>query len=121
MKKSGTGAGVDVPWVTSWTAEPVIGLRPCSTVQARPALVQVDNPGYGRSLNTPGTISCGRDAAGGAGRGHGAPAPTAAPRRTVVRVVRAVRAAARTAPQAGKKTPHVVGDIDRGVACGAIA
>ena len=48
MRKSGLIVGIDVPWVTSWTEEPVIGVRPCSTVQARPALVQVQNPGYGR-------------------------------------------------------------------------
>lgn len=48
MKKSGLVVGVDVPWVTSWTDEPVIGVRPCSTVQGRPALVQVQNAGYGR-------------------------------------------------------------------------
>lgn len=48
MKKSGLGVGVDVPWVTSWTEEPVIGVRPCPTVQGRPALVQVQNAGYGR-------------------------------------------------------------------------
>ena len=48
MKKSGLIVGVDVPWVTSWTEEPVIGVRPCLTVQASPALVQLDNAGYGR-------------------------------------------------------------------------
>lgn len=48
MIKSGLVVGVDVPWVTSWTEEPVIGVRPCSTVQGRPALVQVQNAGYGR-------------------------------------------------------------------------
>lgn len=48
MKKSGLVVGVDVPWVTSWTDEPVIGVRPCSTVQGRPALVQMQNAGYGR-------------------------------------------------------------------------
>ena len=48
MKKSGLVVGADVPWVTSWTEEPVIGVRPCSTVQGRPALVQVQNAGYGR-------------------------------------------------------------------------
>lgn len=48
MKKSGLVVGVDVPWVTSWTDEPVIGVRPCSTVQGRLALVQMQNAGYGR-------------------------------------------------------------------------
>lgn len=40
--------GVDVPWVTSWTEEPVIGVRPCPTVNGRPALVQVSRAGFGR-------------------------------------------------------------------------
>lgn len=35
--------GVDVPWVTSWSEEPIIGIRPCLTVDGRPALVQADN------------------------------------------------------------------------------
>lgn len=48
MKKSAPTVGVDVPWVTSWTEEPVIGVRPCPTVEGRPALVQVENAGYGR-------------------------------------------------------------------------
>ena len=48
MKKSRLGVGVDVPWVTSWTEEPVIGVRPCPTVRGRLALVQVDAAGYGR-------------------------------------------------------------------------
>ena len=48
MAKSRLIVGVDVPWVTSWTDEPLIGVRPCPTVQARPALVQVHNPGFGR-------------------------------------------------------------------------
>lgn len=48
MKKSTLAVGIDVPWVTSWTEEPVIGVRPCPTVQGRPALVQLDNAGYGR-------------------------------------------------------------------------
>lgn len=48
MDKSRLAVGVDVPWVTSWSQEPIIGVRPCSTVQGRPALVQVSNAGYGR-------------------------------------------------------------------------
>ena len=47
MKKSRLVVGVDVPWVTSWTDEPVIGVRPCLTVKGRPALVQAENAGYG--------------------------------------------------------------------------
>ncbi len=48
MKKSGLAVGVDVPWVTSWTEETVIGVRPCATVGGRPALVQKDLAGFGR-------------------------------------------------------------------------
>lgn len=48
MQKSRLAVGVDVPWVTSWSEEPVLGVRPCPTVSGRPALVQADNAGYGR-------------------------------------------------------------------------
>ncbi|NJC42607.1 hypothetical protein GGQ87_002902 [Brevundimonas alba] len=48
MKKSALAVGVDVPWVTSWTEETVIGVRPCATVAGRPALVQTDAAGFGR-------------------------------------------------------------------------
>lgn len=48
MLKSRLAVGVDVPWVTSWTDEPIIGVRPCATVGGRPALVQHDAAGYGR-------------------------------------------------------------------------
>lgn len=48
MDKSRLAVGVDVPWVTSWSEEPILGVRPCSTVQGRPALVQASNAGCGR-------------------------------------------------------------------------
>ncbi|MFN3930670.1 MAG: hypothetical protein ACK4JY_02870 [Brevundimonas sp.] len=48
MQKSRLVVGVDVPWVTSWTEEPIIGVRPCPTVGGRLALVQTDAAGYGR-------------------------------------------------------------------------
>lgn len=48
MKKSGLTVGVDVPWVTSWTEETVLGVRPCPTVGGRPALVQTEAAGFGR-------------------------------------------------------------------------
>jgi len=48
VKQSNLKVGIDVPWVTSWTEEPVIGVRPCPTVAGRPALVQVSNAGYGK-------------------------------------------------------------------------
>ena len=40
--------GVDVPWVTSWTAEPMLGVGPCPTVAGAPAVHQAQNPGVGR-------------------------------------------------------------------------
>jgi hypothetical protein len=46
--------GVDVPWVTSWSAEEVLGIAPCITVDGLPAVQQRERPGYGRpqySLN----------------------------------------------------------------------
>ena len=46
--KSALRVGVDVPWVTSWTAEPVLGVRPCASVGGRPALVQGEQPGFGK-------------------------------------------------------------------------
>jgi hypothetical protein len=30
--KSRLKVGVDVPWVTSWTDEPILGVAPCATV-----------------------------------------------------------------------------------------
>jgi hypothetical protein len=48
MKKSSLAVGVDVPWVTSWTEETIIGVRRCQTVGGRPALVQTEAAGYGR-------------------------------------------------------------------------
>jgi hypothetical protein len=46
--------GVDVPWVTSWSAEEPLGVRPCPTVHGRLAICQAERPGQGRpqySLN----------------------------------------------------------------------
>ena len=48
MDRSRLVVGVDVPWVTSWTEEPIVGVRPCPTVAVRPALVQVSRAGFGR-------------------------------------------------------------------------
>lgn len=42
--------GVDVPWVTSWSEEPALGVRPCPTVDGRLAIAQVEKPGFGRPL-----------------------------------------------------------------------
>jgi len=46
--ESALQVGVDVPWVTSWTAEPVLGVRPCASVGGRPALVQGERAGFGK-------------------------------------------------------------------------
>ena len=46
--KSRLKVGVDVPWVTSWTAEPVLGVAPCQTVGGRLAIGQTERAGYGR-------------------------------------------------------------------------
>lgn len=49
-KLSALKVGVDVPWVTSWTGEPVLGVRPCPSVNGALAIVQADNAGYGKPL-----------------------------------------------------------------------
>lgn len=46
--RSSLSVGVDVPWVTSWTAEEIEGVRPCATVGGRLALRQANCPGYGK-------------------------------------------------------------------------
>ncbi|KQZ05972.1 hypothetical protein ASD21_18485 [Caulobacter sp. Root1455] len=46
--------GVDVPWVTSWSDEESLGVRPCPTVGGRLAVCQAERPGLGKpqySLN----------------------------------------------------------------------
>jgi hypothetical protein len=48
MKQSSLTVGVDVPWVTSWTAEPIVGVRRCASVGGRPALAQNERAGFGR-------------------------------------------------------------------------
>lgn len=40
--------GVDVPWVTSWSAEEIVGVRPCPTVGGRLAAWQAERPGLGK-------------------------------------------------------------------------
>jgi hypothetical protein len=46
--KSQLTAGVDVPWVTSWSAETVSGVGPCETIGGRLALRQAEQPGFGK-------------------------------------------------------------------------
>lgn len=50
MKPSSLKVGVDVPWVTSWTGEPTLGVGPCPSVGGRLAILQADKPGHGRPL-----------------------------------------------------------------------
>lgn len=42
--------GVDVPWVTSWSEEKVLGARPCATTGGRMAVFQTEHPGFGRPV-----------------------------------------------------------------------
>jgi hypothetical protein len=46
--KSRLAVGVDVPWVTSWSEEAVLGVRPCTTVGGQLAVHQAERAGYGR-------------------------------------------------------------------------
>ncbi|RZJ93935.1 MAG: hypothetical protein EON88_13550 [Brevundimonas sp.] len=48
MKKSQLNVGVDVPWVTSWTAETITGVARCASIGGRLALCQDEAAGYGR-------------------------------------------------------------------------
>jgi hypothetical protein len=50
MKKSALKVGIDLPWVTSWTEETIVGVRPCPTVGGRPALVQTEGAGCDRPV-----------------------------------------------------------------------
>ncbi|MDB5447250.1 MAG: hypothetical protein JWQ97_2567 [Phenylobacterium sp.] len=40
--------GVDVPWVTSWSDEPLLGVRPCSSIAGGLAVCQAERAGHGR-------------------------------------------------------------------------
>jgi hypothetical protein len=48
--KSRLKVGVDVPWVTSWSEETLLGVRPCASVDGQLAIGQAERPGYGRPL-----------------------------------------------------------------------
>jgi hypothetical protein len=50
MKPSSLKVGVDVPWVTSWTGEPALGVGPCPSAAGALAILQADHPGRGRPL-----------------------------------------------------------------------
>ena len=40
--------GIDVPWVTSWSEEEILGVRPCPTVNGRLAICQAERAGFGK-------------------------------------------------------------------------
>jgi hypothetical protein len=42
--------GRDVPWITSWSQEAQLGVRPCPTVDGALAVWQAEQPGVGRPL-----------------------------------------------------------------------
>ncbi len=42
--------GVDVPWVTSWSGEPVLGVAPCPSIDGGLAIGQALSPGQGEPL-----------------------------------------------------------------------
>jgi len=48
MRPSSLKVGVDVPWVTSWTAEPILGVARCASVGGRLALTQGEAAGFGK-------------------------------------------------------------------------
>lgn len=50
MRISSLKVGVDVPWVTGWTGELVLGVRPCPSVGGALAIFQADHPGHGKPL-----------------------------------------------------------------------
>ncbi|WP_374470885.1 hypothetical protein [Phenylobacterium sp.] len=48
VAKSRLKVGLDVPWVTSWSGEAVLGVGPCASVGGRLAVRQAERPGFGR-------------------------------------------------------------------------
>jgi hypothetical protein len=48
LKLSTLVVGVEVPWVTSWSGEAILGAAPCATIGRRLALVQEHAPGIGK-------------------------------------------------------------------------
>ncbi|WP_421738403.1 hypothetical protein [Caulobacter sp.] len=48
MPESRLKPGVDVPWMTSWSEEEGLGVRPCPSIGGRLAVCQVERPGFGR-------------------------------------------------------------------------
>ncbi len=50
MQPSRLKVGLDVPWVTSWTEERMLGPAPCMTVPGMLAAAQAHKPGFGRPV-----------------------------------------------------------------------
>lgn len=50
FSRSRLQVGADVPWVTSWTSEPVTGAGPCLTTPGMMAVRQREQPGFGRPV-----------------------------------------------------------------------
>jgi hypothetical protein len=50
MSASRLRIGLDVPWVTAWSEEPVAGAAPCPSVDGALAVRQLERPGEGRPL-----------------------------------------------------------------------
>jgi hypothetical protein len=50
MPRSRLKVGIDVPWVTSWSAEPVTGAGACLTTPGLMAVQQREQAGFGRPL-----------------------------------------------------------------------
>lgn len=48
LARSRLKVGLDVPWVTSWSAEGLLGVGRCASVGGRLAVRQAERPGYGR-------------------------------------------------------------------------
>uniref|UniRef100_B0SWN3 Uncharacterized protein n=1 Tax=Caulobacter sp. (strain K31) TaxID=366602 RepID=B0SWN3_CAUSK len=48
LQESRLKVGVDVPWVTSWSEEEGLGVRPCPSIGGRLAICQAERPGLGR-------------------------------------------------------------------------
>lgn len=48
MTASKLKVGIDVPWVTSWSGEEMLGVGPCASVDGELALLQAERPGQGK-------------------------------------------------------------------------
>ena len=57
--------GVDVPWVTSWSDEESLGVRPCPSIGGRLAICQAERPGVGRPQYSMNHLRRQRETVGG--------------------------------------------------------